>query len=323
MTAMDSRPTKLLINEPPLQALPSLAVKIGLNEALMLQQIHYWIINPLNTNLHESKVWITRTYTQWQKEFPFWCTKTIGFTILRLERMGLLTSTDALNESWSNRSKSYTINYEELSKLDFQSGRTNIRPTSTSVSSGCHREDPSHCQQEDPSRCTIEESVRDNNNRYLGNTIEKDPSEPQVAIVVDEIRKMNPELKISDNQLIKWLLRYGEAYVFDKLRLMLSSKTDHPEKFLNSAIKLDWMPPTSKQPLETKNMTKTFPPHSENVAWFDGLSDDEKKTALADAVYRWSMLDDHLKYQNVNVLDEGFSSHPLFKTLMSVLGRAE
>ena len=46
----------LLISEPPLQVLPSLAVKIGLNEAIVLQQIHYWLlkwqiaINKLNTS---------------------------------------------------------------------------------------------------------------------------------------------------------------------------------------------------------------------------------------------------------------------------------
>lgn len=35
--------SRLLINEQPLLVLPSLACEIGLNEALMLQQIHYWM----------------------------------------------------------------------------------------------------------------------------------------------------------------------------------------------------------------------------------------------------------------------------------------
>ena len=38
------RPTsKLLVDEPPLIVLPSLAVAIGLAEAILLQQIHYWL----------------------------------------------------------------------------------------------------------------------------------------------------------------------------------------------------------------------------------------------------------------------------------------
>jgi len=35
--------SSLLINESPLQVLPSLAVLVGLNEAIVLQQTHYWI----------------------------------------------------------------------------------------------------------------------------------------------------------------------------------------------------------------------------------------------------------------------------------------
>ena len=40
--------SRLLIDEPPLQVLPSLAREIGLNEAIMLQQIHYWLLKSGN-----------------------------------------------------------------------------------------------------------------------------------------------------------------------------------------------------------------------------------------------------------------------------------
>jgi hypothetical protein len=33
--------SKLLIDEPPLQVLPTLAVRLGLEEAIFLQQLHY------------------------------------------------------------------------------------------------------------------------------------------------------------------------------------------------------------------------------------------------------------------------------------------
>ena len=35
--------SNLLINESPLQVLPTLATYIGLNEAIFLQQVHYWL----------------------------------------------------------------------------------------------------------------------------------------------------------------------------------------------------------------------------------------------------------------------------------------
>lgn len=43
---------QLLINEPPLQVLPTLAKTIGLNEAIVLQQVHYWLNPKFNTDLH-------------------------------------------------------------------------------------------------------------------------------------------------------------------------------------------------------------------------------------------------------------------------------
>lgn len=50
-----------------------LAVVIGLNEALVLQQIHYWIeINKKNNrNFHEGRYWTYNTINEWQKGFPF------------------------------------------------------------------------------------------------------------------------------------------------------------------------------------------------------------------------------------------------------------
>ena len=38
--------SRLLINEPPLIVLPSLAKEIGLNEAIIVQQIQYWLSAP-------------------------------------------------------------------------------------------------------------------------------------------------------------------------------------------------------------------------------------------------------------------------------------
>lgn len=35
--------SNLLLDEPPLQVMPTLATKVGLNESIVLQQIHYWL----------------------------------------------------------------------------------------------------------------------------------------------------------------------------------------------------------------------------------------------------------------------------------------
>ena len=47
--------SNLLTQEPPLQVLPSLAVAIGLNEAIVLQQVHY-LLNYATTTKDDKKM---------------------------------------------------------------------------------------------------------------------------------------------------------------------------------------------------------------------------------------------------------------------------
>lgn len=50
-----------------------LAKILGLNEALVLQQINYWLeINKKkNNNFHDGRYWTYNTLKEWQEEFPF------------------------------------------------------------------------------------------------------------------------------------------------------------------------------------------------------------------------------------------------------------
>lgn len=81
----------LLIQERPLVLLPKLASVIGLNEAIVLQQIHF-----LTTETESGKVdtdgkrWIYNTPEGWQKWFPFFSINTIRRTMENLRTMGLI-----------------------------------------------------------------------------------------------------------------------------------------------------------------------------------------------------------------------------------------
>lgn len=124
--------SKLIINEHPLLVLPSLAVIIGLNEAIILQQVHYWLDTRINNNIINGMPWVYNTYSQWAKQFPFWSEVTIRRTIKSLEDKKLLIS-DNFNKGAFSNQKWYTINYEELENLD-KSIKTNqkkeIEPSS-------------------------------------------------------------------------------------------------------------------------------------------------------------------------------------------------
>lgn len=105
--------SKLLIPEEPLQVLPGLAVAIGLNEAIVLQQLHYWLNPKRNVGEeHDGRRWVYNTYENWKTNFPFWSLRTIQGIILKLEKEGLIESTDDFNKDYRDRTKWYTINYE-------------------------------------------------------------------------------------------------------------------------------------------------------------------------------------------------------------------
>lgn len=106
-----SRPS-LLIAEPPLQVLPSLAKAIGLNEAIVLQQIQYWIA--LEQGIEkDGRRWIYNTVEEWRKQFPFWGDNTIQRTLQSLRDKGLVEARKLSSDKWRH-TLYYSINYKNL-----------------------------------------------------------------------------------------------------------------------------------------------------------------------------------------------------------------
>lgn len=109
------RRSSLLLPEYPLQVLPNLANKIGLNEAIILQQIHYWLEQ--SSHEHKGKKWIYNSYKEWGNQFPFWSNATIRRTITNLEKKNLIF-VDNFNKYNFDKTKWYSINYDELEALE-------------------------------------------------------------------------------------------------------------------------------------------------------------------------------------------------------------
>ncbi|MFD0824623.1 hypothetical protein ACT8ZR_03030 [Neobacillus sp. M.A.Huq-85] len=61
--------SKLLVYENPMIVSPSFANIIGLNEAIVLQQLHYRVNK--STHIIEGRKWIYNTYNDWQEQFHF------------------------------------------------------------------------------------------------------------------------------------------------------------------------------------------------------------------------------------------------------------
>lgn len=111
--------SKLLIQESPLTFQPSLASAIGLNEAIILQQIHYWVSNPKNKGYDQGgHKWVYNTYAEWKENnFPFWSEHTIQRIFLSLEEKGLIVSIQPMAGKY-DRTKYYRIEYAKLDIFD-------------------------------------------------------------------------------------------------------------------------------------------------------------------------------------------------------------
>ncbi|MEN3260292.1 replication protein RepO [Sodalis endosymbiont of Spalangia cameroni] len=107
--------SRLLIHENPLQVLPSLACAIGLNEAMVLQQIHYWLGN--SRHVHDGCKWVYNSVAEWQTQFPFWSETTIKRALTSLEKQRLVFTAN-YNQDRRDRSKWYSINYDALKSLE-------------------------------------------------------------------------------------------------------------------------------------------------------------------------------------------------------------
>lgn len=105
------RVNSLLLDEYPLVLLPSLALEYGLLEAIILQQLHFWLQR--STHEHGGKRWVYKTYDEWAEEIPFVSKRTIRRTIRSLEEAGII-ETGNFNEKAYDNTKWYTICYERL-----------------------------------------------------------------------------------------------------------------------------------------------------------------------------------------------------------------
>lgn len=90
-----------------------------LNEAVILNQLYYWIeINRKAVkNYYDDRYWVFNTYQTWKEtDFDFWSTDTIRRTLTRLENKGIVLTAN-YNKLKIDKTKWYTIDYKKLQEL--------------------------------------------------------------------------------------------------------------------------------------------------------------------------------------------------------------
>lgn len=114
--------SRMLIDEPPLMFSPTLARAVGVNEAIVVQQVHYWLTNfrqnPKQVgHFQDGRWWVWNSYPEWREgNFPFWSEDTVVRCFRSLEKRGVVLSRQASPNPY-DRTKSYSIDYERLDAL--------------------------------------------------------------------------------------------------------------------------------------------------------------------------------------------------------------
>ena len=139
--------SRLLMKEQPLVVDRTLATLIGLNEALVLQQIEYWVNiketsdkkgkRTIKENYADGFYWTYNTVEEWAEEFPFWSYDTVKRTLKKLRDNNYVV-TGNYNEKAYDRTLWYRVNHEELIKLDEKN----------SLGANCTNEEASGVQEE-------------------------------------------------------------------------------------------------------------------------------------------------------------------------------
>ena len=208
---------------------PSLAAAIGLNEAIVLQQVHYW----LSTSQHriDGKVWVYNSYEAWNEQFPFWSFSMVKRVIRSLEKGGYLLSGN-FNKSQMDQTKWYSIDYDKLEQLEL------------AVVAKCTNEEKKHddsmAQQETVSRS--QEAIEGNNlNKPIPeittkNTTKITPNNHSFyKKVIDYLNTQNNSRFQENNRKTQSLLRarQKEGYTLEDFQKVIDTKVrewrNHPQ----------------------------------------------------------------------------------------------
>ena len=105
-----------LYSKHPILVDTDLAVVIGLKEAVVAQQLNYWLHSKSAKTIN-GRQWIYNTYEKWQKDsFPFFTLATIRRTFGSLEKQKIVL-TGNFNKAGFDKTKWYSIDEERLDEL--------------------------------------------------------------------------------------------------------------------------------------------------------------------------------------------------------------
>lgn len=185
---MSNNTSRYLIDEYPIMFHSTLAVALGVNEAILLQKIHMWLqCKPLEAGGEKS--FIYNSYKSWKEQLPFFSESTIKRALTNLVKQGILIKAN-FNKNPIDRTNWYSIDYDKLDVIVNQN-------TEKHYNLALGQNDPFHevkmtrpLGQNDPSNTNIYNNINNNiyNNILTDKIVEKNVS--KINEYEDEFEKL-------------------------------------------------------------------------------------------------------------------------------------
>ncbi|MFC3884816.1 hypothetical protein ACFOU2_15620 [Bacillus songklensis] len=199
--------SRLLLEDKPLIVLPSLAVEVGLNESIFLQQLHYWLQG--SPNERDGHVWVYNTYEQWQEQFPFWSISTIRRIVAKLETSGYIISSQ-FNSCKTDQTKWYRIDYSKFREAD-----------SPCVQNG----QGDHSNWTDDS-FTLNKSIQENTSENTNRKKDDEERGPALSIKVDENKTWQAESGMESSDMANYAMVLERKFLKRRGRGLYPSAKD-------------------------------------------------------------------------------------------------
>ena len=206
----------LLLTKRPIVINPDLAYSIGLNEAIALQQVNYWLKETTSGLERDGVRWIYNTTEQWLEQFPFWSESTLKRTFTRLRTLGVLR-VEQLNKSQRDMTNYYTIDYASPLLDDVK--------VSASKRSKCAS--PSG-QNDTMEEVKVKRSIRSKRTAVIGSNCTDDPTEITTESTTENKTTSCPEASQPDDagKPDDFLTRYPTAVVHNAAKRQWGSQED-------------------------------------------------------------------------------------------------
>lgn len=217
---MSKNTSRHLIDEYPIMFHSTLAVALGVNEAILLQKIHMWLqCKPPEAGGERS--FIYNSYKSWHEQLPFFSESTIKRALTNLVKQGILIK-ENFNKIKCDKTNWYSIDYDKLDIIVNQK-------TQKHIDLALGQNDPIHevkmtqaLGQNDPSNTNIYNNIYNNiNNNILSDNIEqKNVSKTsEYENEFEELWKLYPR-KEGKNVALKKYIQYrkNNEATFDEVK---------------------------------------------------------------------------------------------------------